>query len=122
MHRVPDHSTFSQNRKRRFKDAGIFREIFNEIVLKCVQLGIVSGETGAADGPLLPSNVSWESRYGAVETIQHSTIKYMEEPRNGSENTDTLDLSFHFLGRNRFQIFDNPFPIVFSIAPPKISG
>ena len=34
MHRVPDHSTFSQNRKRRFKNAGIFREIFNEIVLK----------------------------------------------------------------------------------------
>ena len=46
MHRVPDHSTFSQNRKRRFKDASIFREIFNEIVLKCIQLGIISGETG----------------------------------------------------------------------------
>ena len=30
MHRVPDHSTFSQNKKRSFKDAGIFREIFNE--------------------------------------------------------------------------------------------
>ncbi len=50
MHRVPDHSTFSQNRKRRFKDAGIFREIFNEIVLKCIESGIVSGETGVADG------------------------------------------------------------------------
>ena len=33
MHRVPDHSTFSQNRKRRFQEAGIFREIFNEIVV-----------------------------------------------------------------------------------------
>lgn len=27
MHRVPDHSTFSQNRRRRFQEAGIFREI-----------------------------------------------------------------------------------------------
>ena len=45
MYRVPDHSTFSQNRKRRFQEAGIFREIFNEIVLKCIELGIVSGET-----------------------------------------------------------------------------
>ena len=79
MHGVPGHSTFSQNRKRRFKDAGIFREIFNEIVLKCVQLGIVSGETGVADGSFLPSNVSWASRYETVETIQRSTIKYMEE-------------------------------------------
>ncbi len=70
MHRVPDHSTFSQNRKRRFKNAGIFREIFNEIVLKCIQLGIVSGKTGVADGSFLPSNVSWNSRrHEAVETI-----------------------------------------------------
>ena len=79
MHRVPDHSTFSQNRKRRFKDASIFREIFNEIVLKCIQLGIVSGETGVADGSFLPSNVSLDSRYETVEIINRSTIKYMEE-------------------------------------------
>lgn len=80
MHRVPDHSTFSQNRKRRFKDAGIFREIFNGIVLKCIQLGIVSGETGVADGSFLPSNVSWDSRYETADIISRSTIKYMEEP------------------------------------------
>ena len=49
MQRVPDHSTFSQNRKRRFKDPMMFRDIFNEIVLQCIQLGIVSGETGVAD-------------------------------------------------------------------------
>ena len=68
MHRVPDHSTFSQNRRRRFQEAGIFREIFNEIVLKCIELGIVSGETGVADGSFLPSNVAWDSRYETVET------------------------------------------------------
>lgn len=79
MHRVPDHSTFSQNRRRRFQEAGIFREIFHEIVLKCIELGIVSGETGVADGSFLPSNVSWDSRYEAVETIHRSTVKYMEE-------------------------------------------
>lgn len=33
----------------------------------------------AADGTFLPSNVSLNSRYEAVETINHSTIKYMEE-------------------------------------------
>ena len=79
MHKVPDYSTFSQNRKRRFKDAGIFQEIFNEIVLKCIEMGIVSRETGVVDGSFLPSNVSKDSRYEIVETINHSTIKYMEE-------------------------------------------
>ena len=77
--RAPDHSTFSQNRRRRFQNAGIFREIFNEIVLKCIQLGLVSGETGVADGSFLPSNVSWDSRYEAVGTVNRPTIKYMEE-------------------------------------------
>ena len=77
MDRVPDHSTFSQNRRRRFQEAGIFREIFNEIVLKCIELGIVSGEIGVADGSFLPSNVSLDSRYEAVETVQRSTVKYM---------------------------------------------
>lgn len=77
--KVPDHSTFSQNRRRRFQNAGIFREIFNEIVLKCIQLGIISGETGVADGSFLPSNVSCNSRYEVVETVNRSTIKYMSE-------------------------------------------
>ena len=49
MYRVADHSTFSQNRRRRFQEAGILREIFNEIVLRCIDLGIVSGEIGVAD-------------------------------------------------------------------------
>lgn len=26
-----------------------------------------------------PSNVSWGSRYEAIETVQRSTVKYMEE-------------------------------------------
>ncbi len=43
-----------------------------------MQSGIVSGETGVADGSFLPSNVSWDSRYEAVETVNRSTIKYME--------------------------------------------
>lgn len=82
MQKVPDHSTFSQNRRRRFKDSTIFREVFNEIVLQCIELGIVSGETGVADGSFLPSNVSWESRYDTVETVRRSTIKYMDELEN----------------------------------------
>ncbi|MGI6010309.1 MAG: hypothetical protein ACOX8H_02260 [Ruminococcus sp.] len=37
--------------------------------------GIKSGEIGVADGSFLPSNVSLDSRYEAVETVQHSTVK-----------------------------------------------
>ncbi|BDZ83145.1 hypothetical protein Lac2_12790 [Claveliimonas bilis] len=48
-------------------------------MLKCIELGIVSRETGVSDGSFLPSNVSWDSRYEAVETVQRPTVKYMEE-------------------------------------------
>ena len=44
-----------------------------------MELGIVTGETGEADGSFIPSNVSWESRYEADETVLRSTVKYMEE-------------------------------------------
>ena len=44
-----------------------------------MQCGIVSGETGVADGSFLPANVSWERRYEAVETVHRSTVKYMGE-------------------------------------------
>lgn len=82
MQKVPDHSIFSQNRRRRFKDSAISREIFNGIVLQCIELGIVSGETGVADGSFLPSSVSRESRYDTVETVRRSAIKYMDELEN----------------------------------------
>ena len=83
MQKVPDHSTFYQNRKRRFKESNLFRVIFNEIILQCIKLGLVSGEIGVADGSFLPANVSWDKRNETVETIERSTIKYMEELDEG---------------------------------------
>ncbi|MDQ0901065.1 transposase [Paenibacillus sp. V4I7] len=42
MESVPDHSTLSQNRRRRFKNSSIFQEIFDHIVTLCIQKGIVT--------------------------------------------------------------------------------
>ena len=53
MQKVPDHSIFSQNRRRRFKDSGIFREIFNKIVLQCILLLIPAIYKTLTDCPLL---------------------------------------------------------------------
>jgi len=41
--RVPDHTTISWNRRTRFKDAGIFQEIFDEIVLQAMRNKMVGG-------------------------------------------------------------------------------
>ena len=50
MQKIPDHSTFSQNRRRRFRDNTLFRDIFNEIIIQCVNMGIVNGNITVADG------------------------------------------------------------------------
>lgn len=77
--KVPDHSTFSQNRIRRFNGNNVFRDIFNEIVIRCIEKGIVTGENIVSDGTYIPANVSKSSKVVVTEIIQKSTIKYMDE-------------------------------------------
>lgn len=78
MDRIPDHSTFSQNRRRRFNDSIIFRQIFNRIVEKCIEAGIASGETAVSDGSFVPANVSWQSKVEVTVLVEKSTVEYME--------------------------------------------
>lgn len=49
---VPDHTTFSQNRRRKFKNIGVFQEIFDHIVSICVAEGLVTGEVIVTDSIL----------------------------------------------------------------------
>lgn len=79
MQKIPDHSTFSQNRRRRFRDNTLFRDIFNEIIMQCINMGIVSGNTVVADGSFLPGNVSVNSSIEVIETVQQSSIHYLYE-------------------------------------------
>src|SRR5271167_2880433 len=40
---IPNHSTFSKNRHGRFRQSGVFREVFEEIVTRCLEAGLVAG-------------------------------------------------------------------------------
>ena len=59
---VPDHSTFSKNRHGRFRQSGVFREVFEEIVQRCLAAGLVEGKTLAVDGTLVAAGVCARSR------------------------------------------------------------
>jgi IS5 family transposase len=76
--RIPDHSLFSQNRRRRFADNGLLREIFNTIVIRCIENGVVTGERVVSDGSFLPANVAVSSKVETVRQVQKSTVKYMD--------------------------------------------
>lgn len=58
---IPDHSTISQTRKRRFKEDDTFQKIFDFIVDQCIQKGIVSGKCLATDSTHIKANASMKS-------------------------------------------------------------
>lgn len=76
--RVPDHSTFSQNRRRRFGNSSIFQEIFYEIVRQCIDQGLVDGEYVVCDGSFLPAEVSRNSHTTIETTIRKSMQSYLD--------------------------------------------
>jgi transposase len=59
---IPDHSTFSKNRHGRFRQSGVFREVFEEIVGRCLEAGLVEGKNLVVDGTMVGANARRQSR------------------------------------------------------------
>jgi transposase len=55
---VPDHSTFSKNRRGRFRDSDVLRHIFERVVLACITAGLVGGEGFAVDASLIEADAN----------------------------------------------------------------
>ncbi len=55
---VPDHSTFSVNRHGRFRDSDVLRQVFESVVRKCMQAGLVGGEGFAVDASVIEADAS----------------------------------------------------------------
>jgi transposase len=51
---IPEHSIFSENRHGRFRQSGVFRKVFEEIVRSCLEAGFVEGRNLAVEGGLPP--------------------------------------------------------------------
>jgi transposase len=56
--RVPDASTFSQNRRRRFTDTTVYQEIFDAIVQQAIGRGMVEGRVLYTDSTHLKANAN----------------------------------------------------------------
>jgi transposase len=56
--KVPDASTLSQNRIRRFNDSEVYQQIFDEIVLQAMKKKMVSGRTLYTDSTHLKANAN----------------------------------------------------------------
>jgi transposase len=55
---VPDHSTFCKNRHGRFRESDLFRRLFETVLRRCIQEGLVGGEGFAVDASLIKADAN----------------------------------------------------------------
>jgi transposase len=59
---VPDHSTFSKNRHGRFRESDLLRQLFETVLQRCIDEGLVGGEGFAVDASLIQADASDRTR------------------------------------------------------------
>jgi transposase len=84
--KVPDHSTFSKNRHGRFKESGIYQEMFDEIVRLCAEKGLVSGKHLTVDSTLVKANASFRTMEPVV--VQLDPREYLKEVEKGNPQAE----------------------------------
>ena len=55
---VPDHSTFSKNRHGRFRESDLLRRVFETVLRRCIDEGLVGGEAFAVDASLIKADAN----------------------------------------------------------------
>jgi len=81
---IPHHSTFSKNRHGRFQESNLFQELFEEIVTRCVQAGLVKGQHMSVDGSFVQANADHHSRVpcehlAEVAKVNRTVREYLVE-------------------------------------------
>ena len=75
--KVPDASTISQNRRRRFCGSGVHQELFDEIVFQALKAGLVEGHVIYTDSTLLKASANREKFDLAL--LEKERAAYWEE-------------------------------------------
>src|ERR671910_2199525 len=86
---VPDHSTFSKNRHGRFRESDLLRRLFETVVRRCINEGLVGGEGFAVDASLIKADANKQRSADASEPVDWAALA--ETRRSVREYLDTLD-------------------------------
>ena len=74
--RAPDHSTISQNRRRRFNGENLYRRLFERVLMMCMEKGLLDGKLILTDSTHVKANASRKSEYRIL--VEKETAWYME--------------------------------------------
>ncbi len=61
--KVPNHSTFSKNRHGRFREAEAFRFVFEQVLKRCMDEGLIGGEGFAVDASVVKADASKQKHH-----------------------------------------------------------
>ncbi len=87
---VPDHSTFSKNRHGRFRDSNLLRHVFEDVVARCIEEGLVSGQRLAVDASLIEADTNRQNS-SSQEEWKPDKIDPDDAPRAVREYLEALD-------------------------------
>ena len=74
--KIPDHSTFSKTRVRKWNESSLFQQIFLEIVRCCMEQKLIDGKEMASDGSYIPAEVSRNSWMDIEVEVEQSMLSY----------------------------------------------
>jgi len=74
--KAPDHTTFTANRRRRFRENNIAEKIFEEILRQAVSKGLVGGKILYTDSTHVKANANKHKKRGVV--VEETPKAYME--------------------------------------------
>jgi transposase len=66
---IPDHSVFSRARHERFRQSDALRRVFEGVVTKCIEAGLVGGEGFSIDASLIKADVDKKKRLPGDQPI-----------------------------------------------------
>ena len=66
---IPDHSVFSRARHERFRQADVFRLVFEKVVARCIAAGLVGGEAFSVDASLIRADVNQTKRVAGDQPV-----------------------------------------------------
>jgi transposase len=92
---IPHHSTFSKNRHGRFQESKVFEQLFEEVVARCLEAGLVQGDDLSVDGSFVEANASKESRIPREQLAEAAQVKrnvrqYLEELEEQNPNEEPV--------------------------------
>ena len=101
---IPDHSTFSKNRHGRFRQSDTFRFVFEQVLRRCIDSGLVGGEGFAIDASVIKADAN---RTRGVSGVEFAYADHTQQTtRAVREYLDALDDTNETVSRKNISFTD----------------